>query len=275
MDKNITSLRELQLIELDILKEFIKVCEKNNLTYYAIGGTLLGAVRHKGFIPWDDDIDIAMPREDYEMFISIYNKTLPDNYILRIFANDEHSNLITWLIDSNYILNKKENLYRGESQYPFIDIFSIDGMPNNKFMRNWTIFRVLLARMKIALYYKESIDQTKKRKWWEKIVINLFNKLPTKRMINREKEYQKIERILKKNTMQESCFSGTILGAYRGREIVPSSYWGKNKKIQFEDIQINVPEETDKYLTHMYGDYMKLPPENQRRSHIDLNKDEQ
>ena len=77
-EKNRDDLRRLQLVELDILKEFLRICEKHHLRYYALGGTLLGAVRHKGFIPWDDDVDMGMPRPDFEKFEAIVEKELPD-----------------------------------------------------------------------------------------------------------------------------------------------------------------------------------------------------
>lgn len=262
-------IRNLQLIELDILKYFLKICKENNLRYFVIGGTLLGAVRHKGFIPWDDDIDIAMPRDDYEKFLALCRLNLPDNLEIKNIQTDKQANhLSTHLINKNIEINDETNLKLGQSKHPFIDIFSIDGMPNHKFVRKLHVFRILYGRMKISLYDLEKIDKNKKRKFWEGALINFFSILPTKILINKEKEYLKLEKLLKKYPFEKSLISGTILGAYRARELVLSEYWGEGILLDFEDIKLNCPTQTHHYLKHIYGDYMKLPPENERRSHI-------
>ena len=228
------SIKDIQKIDLDMCKEILKIFEKYKLRYYIIGGTFLGAIRHKGYIPWDDDMDIAMPRKDMEKFFEVAEKELPKNLKLITFENDKHYryylprivNLDTEIVEERYAhLNEKSNI--------FIDIFPIDGTPNNKLLRQIHYFKILFNRMLVSWYYIESIEPNRKRSKMEKILIFLGKILPTKKMINPKK------RLI--------------------REIVPTEYFGKPTKYKFEDIYLTGPEKYDEYLTHMYGDYMKIP----------------
>lgn len=254
------SIKDIQKIDLDMCKEILKIFEKYKLRYYIIGGTFLGAIRHKGYIPWDDDMDIAMPRKDMEKFFEVAEKELPKNLKLITFENDKHYryylprivNLDTEIVEERYAhLNEKSNI--------FIDIFPIDGTPNNKLLRQIHYFKILFNRMLVSWYYIESIEPNRKRSKMEKILIFLGKILPTKKMINPKKRLRKIDNQLKKYKMEDCKYSGTIMGAYRVREIVPTEYFGKPTKYKFEDIYLTGPEKYDEYLTHMYGDYMKIP----------------
>ena len=103
------TLRELQLKELDILKQTIQIIENHDLSYFALGGTLLGAVRHKGFIPWDDDVDICMSRPDYEKFLEYAQKELPENLELGYFkTNPNHQKYCARIIDKNTTVKRSD-----------------------------------------------------------------------------------------------------------------------------------------------------------------------
>ena len=114
-----SKVRQIQLGELSLLEKYIEICSKYNLRYYALGGTLLGAIRHKGFIPWDDDMDLGMPRKDYEKFLEICEKELPDHVILRIH-DDNLGN--TSIMDTSLQIE-----FGGVVCSPFIDVFPLDG----------------------------------------------------------------------------------------------------------------------------------------------------
>ena len=120
-----SKVRQIQLGELSLLEKYIEICSKYNLRYYALGGTLLGAVRHKGFIPWDDDMDLGMPRKDYEKFLEICEKELPDHVILRIH-DDNLGN--TSIMDTSLQIE-----FGGVVCSPFIDVFPLDGYPSDGF----------------------------------------------------------------------------------------------------------------------------------------------
>ncbi len=258
---------EIHAIDLKLAKEFVKICKKYNLNYYIIGGTFLGAVRHKGFIPWDDDMDIAMPRNDYEKFLEVANKELPTNMRLDTFYNNEkHRYFLPRLVDLDTEITEKRFEKVGIKSHLFIDIFPIDGTPNNKILRKIHYFKILFYRMLVSMYYIDTIDPVRKRKTYEKILITIGKIIPVKWFVNPKKTLIKIDNILKKQKIENSNNIGTIMGAYRTREIVPKEYFGKPTKYQFEDINMTGPEKFDEYLTHMYGDYM-TPPKNNNNEH--------
>lgn len=147
-----TNIEELQKINLKTLEHVLKIIDKYNLKYYMLGGTMLGAIRHKGFIPWDDDIDIGLPRKDYEKFLEVAINELPDNYKVINFKTDKDyhyyitrvQNINTKLVEIRF---KHENKYTHAS----IDIFPLDGFPNSKLRRDIHFFKILYRRAKMSL----------------------------------------------------------------------------------------------------------------------------
>ncbi len=246
---------------LPIAKDFHKFCKKEKLRYYIIGGTFLGAIRHKGFIPWDDDIDIAMPRKDYEKFLKNYPQK--KYFILNYKTNPEYKYYISKLCSKDFLIKEKT----GNEVNLFIDIFPIDGMPNNKILRKIHCLRILYHRMKLSFYYNDTIDKAKKRKAYEKVLIFFATTIPFKKLINPSKEKKKIDKLLMKYKFEKSNHSGTIMGAYREREIVETRLFGEPTLYSFEDTKFYGPEKYDEYLTHMYGDYMTIPKNIDRTSH--------
>ena len=251
-----------------ILKEFISICEENNLTYYALGGTLLGAVRHKGFIPWDDDIDIGMPREDYEKFKKVAPDLLPSNYK---FLNEDtpgYKKAFSVIRDDStkIIMNySKEELV--ESLW--IDVFPLDGMPSNKLKKKIHSFRYLYTRMMVQLSQFNSLVNQKKenRPLTEKVIIGFANAVNIEKIISFTWAQKKYLQTIKKYSFNEA-FAGNYTGAYKLREIVPSDYFGQPVLLQFEDLKLSCPHKFREYLTAIYGaDYMQLPPEEKRVLH--------
>ena len=170
---------------LTILKEFISICKDNNLTYYALGGTLLGAVRHKGFIPWDDDIDIGMPREDYEKFKKIASNALPENY--KFLSEDTSNYKKAFSVirdDSTKIIMNYSNEEQEESLW--IDIFPLDGMPTNPLKKKYHSYRYLYTRMMVQLSQFNSLVNQKKenRPWLEKVIIRIANVVKIEKVVS-------------------------------------------------------------------------------------------
>lgn len=263
------NIRTLQLEELEMMKIVKYICEKENLTYFMIGGTLLGSIRHKGFIPWDDDVDLAMPREDYEKFLNIASKYLPKNMFIQNFRTDKkYRYYITRLLNKNILVEEKRFIGSDTPQaYASVDIFPIDGSPNVNIFRKIYYMRVMIRRFLISLCYRDTIDKERKRSKVEKILLNILVKIPFERLLNPNKIKEDLDKLLKKYKMNTSIYCGTIMGAYRVKEMVPKDMFGKPKQYKFEDEYFCGPELVDEYLKHMYGDYMKLPPKEQQKTH--------
>lgn len=272
-----TDLQKIQEIDIQILKDVVSVLKKYNLKYYMIGGTLLGAVRHQGFIPWDDDMDIAMPRGDYEIFLDQFGEELPNNLRLKNFKLDkQYKYYITRVSNMNYKVKELRNQTKAESTNISIDIFPIDGTPNNKILRMIYFFRIMFYRALISLVQKDNIDLERKRNFFEKTLIFFGTHINLKKILSANKLQYKIDKMLKAQSAN-SAYAGTIMGAYRTREIVPRDFFGAGKYFQFGNEYFCGPSKYDAYLKHMYGNYMKLPSKEQRESkrHFTIIKNKQ
>ncbi|MBR4162868.1 MAG: LicD family protein [Solobacterium sp.] len=264
-----TNMDLLHKVDMDIVKEVVAICDKYNLMYYMLGGTMLGAIRHKGFIPWDDDIDLGMPRRDYEIFLKAAPKELSENLKVVNYKTDpQYHYYITRIQDTDTKVIEERIGNEGKYTHASIDIFPIDGTPNQPVMRKIYFFRVLFHRAMMSLCYKDSIDRKRPRSKPEKALLWIMEKVPVEKMTTPYKEKEKIDRLLKHQSIDGAEYIGNIMGAYRTREIVPASFYGKGKMYPFEDIELRGMEDYDAYLKYTYGDYMQLPPEEDRVAHI-------
>lgn len=244
---------------LSILKEFINICEENDLTYYALGGTLLGAVRHQGFIPWDDDIDIGMPREDYEKFKKIAPNLLPSNFKI---VNNPLNLDITQLVDENVIVK----IANSESNV-FIDIFPLDGYPEKGvFVAKLHSSRLLFQRMLCKISVLDQLGD-KDRGALENLIVKISKALRIQKVLPKDTLVENLHKFIQKYDFKTSRYVGNVLGRYREREIVPREYFKDPVLLVFEDTMINCPTKYKEYLNEIYGDYMKLPPVEDRVAH--------
>lgn len=251
-------LKELQQIELDIFKFFHQLCIDHSLIYYAVGGTLLGAVRHSGFIPWDDDMDFAMPRSDYEKFLKIVKD-----------INNENIKLITNPLNLNItqLVNPRIRIKLGEVEsFAFIDIFPLDGYPEGKIYSFFYNKKILFYRMLCKLSIIDILDE-RDRGYFENMLVYFTKFTRINKLLDTEKLVNKLHYIIKQYSFSSSSRSGNILGRYRNKEVVDKSIWGKPKLIRFEDTEIFAPEKEKEYLQIIYNDFMKLPTKSEQKSH--------
>lgn len=268
-------LTELQLnkikeLELNMFDTIIHICEEEKIKYFVSGGTALGTIRHNGFIPWDDDIDIALPREDYEKFIKIVPEKLPENLFLQTFLSDPEYPLNYAKIrnsDTTFIESSFKDLKMNHGIY--IDVFPLDGYPKSKLQqaifnfRNNLLFygcyfrlnRCTLSSVKTKLLYF-----TTKFLYKDIYTINL-----------------KREKLFKKYKYKDCEYVAAFCGAYGKKEIMPKMFFGNGRKGTFEGLTVNLPDKVEDYLTQLYGDFMQLPPIEKRKPHhhcvvVDLNK---
>lgn len=263
---NINYIEILQEESRKCLKEFIQACEENKLNYYLFFGSLLGAVRHKGFIPWDDDIDIVMPRKDYDKFITLFGEHFSDDYFLDGFNCSRYlNNQPNCRIDFKHILIRKDK-DRGVHYYnAFISLFPIDGIPNNVIMRRIHIYRLKFyyGLLRLSRSYRVGIDKLNKRTVKDKFFIVVSKCLPIGGLLSPQvivKKYNQVSSkydYIKKNKCIVS-WNFIELESHLMVEGVPAV---------FDDIHCMIPSGWDALLTKFYGDYMILPSEDKRIPH--------
>lgn len=270
---NETILRQSQLIMLRMLKIVDYICEKNSIDYWLDSGTLLGAVRHGGFIPWDDDIDIAMPREHYERFIKIVEQELPEDLYFKCYditENPKH----TW---GNVIDKNSRIIEKGAEDHVsglYIDIFPFDSYSDNFFKRNFS------EKLHKHLFIKSFLVNAPLKKPFfkgsnlPKNIVRLLSRLTIIfSILNHKKIYNlslksREERIssMKNNPKTNYGYGTDILNwdkVYGSEVIYPL------KKMKFEDGEFSVPNNCHSFLVTQYGgSYMTPPPEYNRYTHF-------
>lgn len=260
-------MNELQKYEFNIFQKTINFLNKNNLNYFLVGGSLLGAIRHKGFIPWDDDIDIGMRRDDYEKLIEICREN--DGYIsenLQFIAVDLGNSIYPYakIIDKS-IKIKSEN---GLDDYLWLDIFPFDFLPESNlkatilYKREYFLKKILYIKNMDWEFLKKASKNYIKY-FLKKIMYEIFLKrLDDKYIGNRMNKIAK--KINKK--YKDSEYSGCIVWGYGKKEKI---FTGDLEiiKVDFEGMELKAMKGYNHYLTNLYGDYMKLPPEEKRVHH--------
>ncbi len=260
-------LRELQVCELDGLVYFDEFCRRHELTYYLCGGCLIGALRHGGFIPWDDDVDVLMPRPDYEKFLEIYSKEKPsDRFVLLDDSTGEtySGNIFAVLSDTNHTLVKE---YQQDMDIPKglpLDIFPIDGLAEGKFARLvqyfWTMVYSLFRSQIIP------VNQGSVLKLGSKILLGIFK---SKKL--RFKIWKYAEKRMTRYSFDEStCVAELCAGFYFMKKVYPRSIYDGTTELEFEGHKFLVMKNYDEYLRIPFGDYMQLPPEEERIPHHDI-----
>ena len=256
-------LRKLQLIELDQLKVFADLCERHNLTYYLYGGTLLGAVRHKGFIPWDDDIDVAMPRADYNRFQQIAAMELPDGYYLEtpegIPGNPYYMTRIrkqNTIYESNWVRR-----FKLPCTGIWIDIFPLDDEPAQTSIQQ-RIDGYLFDKVLTPLIKNHARSASDAKSLKAKIGLSLIKLLPFT-------TYQRLrDRVARRHEGKNLPYCLTYAGiAGYEKETYAKSILEPAAKLEFEGRMYSVPGDWDGWLKHFYGDYMQLPPVEKRMPH--------
>jgi len=264
-----SKLRKLQLIELDILKVFADICEKYHLRYILCGGTILGAIRHKGFIPWDDDLDVAMPRSDYDKFANVVKDELGSRYQFLSFKTDEsyHRNF-NRIVDTKVIVHNASNS-KELLECAWLDIFPLDGMPDNKINQMIHFWRMTFKRFLFyASCFEEMVNLNRPgRPWYQQAAIKFLSVTHFGSKMNTKKLMFSIEKGLKKYDYDKGEWIVSFFGSYMTKEIFEKKLIGNRTKYKFESLMLYGPDLYDEFLSHFYGDYMKVPPDAQKDKH--------
>ena len=247
-DGSVITVRQLQNVLLQMLKDIDEVCQKNNIPYWLTGGSALGAVRHEGFIPWDDDADIGMMREDYERFLTVVHQ-LPDQYVIQSYESHKEYNVLippmkirlkgTYCREANFLLKNKCQ----DSDGIFIDVFIVDHVSENKFKDVVWRCRNGFLMIWIALFENLHINPT-----------------PLKnRFVRNAKKYGEIN----KNTPMVGYDLTWTFNSFFHPVVYPYDSIFPTKYMKFEDTKLPVPKEAEFMLNAEVGqNYMSYPPVN-------------
>lgn len=255
------SLQEIRAVELNLLHKFDSFCKENNIKYFLSNGTLLGAVKYKGFIPWDDDIDVFVPRDDYDRLISTFEDS--DKYQLIAFEKDDRYGYSFANLCDMTTIKSEENLNNGLEVGVNIDIFALDGFGKNidgakKQIRIMKRLMLLLGISKI----KKAFSGNLIKRTVKKCAVFLCKIIGSKRLV------RKITKEGRRYTLEESSYCGCKTWCIYGeREIIPSDVFSDVITVEFEGQEFPAPVGYDTYLHSLYGDYEKDPPKEKQKTH--------
>jgi lipopolysaccharide cholinephosphotransferase len=251
------TMQQLQHALLLMLEDIDDICNRYNIKYSLASGTAIGAVRHHGFIPWDDDLDILMIREEYEKFLAVPENVFKDKgyTIQKEFSNDWPMTYSKVRKDGTTYIENYEAKIQNAHQGIFIDVFPIDNLSDSEFTARfqWIVFKLLAAKELRKRGYKTN-------SLVKKATMLFATFLPEKPMVS----FVQAKKL--SNSKRVHCFLGAAI--HRERNIFLREDFSNYVEITFEGRKFPIMEGFDEYLTASYGDYMKLPPESQRSEHI-------
>lgn len=263
-------MNELQKVEFDMLKEVLKICDELNLNYYLVCGSALGAVKYSGFIPWDDDMDIGLMRDEYEVFIKNAQEMLPKHLFLQNHITDpQYPHVFSKIRNSETTYIEKSVAKLPINHGVYIDVFPLDGYPDSENEQITFEQKKLVYQRKLSCVYDVN------RNFKSKVGMHL------RRLCGYHK---KTSQIIEKYTYEMKKYSAVKSalicnhGNWQGKlEYAPREQYGNGVMMKFEGLDVRVPERYDEYLTQKYGDWRADLPEEQKVGHhyakvIDLTK---
>ncbi len=259
------TLRKLQLKELDTLVYFKEFCDKNNLLFYLCGGCCIGSLRTGGFIPWDDDIDILMPRDDYEKLYKLWDNDKQERF--KLLRTDEKiftGNIFTTIVDTETTCVKANQAHLDIPFGIMMDIFPIDGCPKGKFKRTMQKLNAMIYSLFLAQIVPENHGGI--MALGSKFLLSIV-KSPKAR----EKKWRNAERRMSKYKIADCEYITELCeGVHSMQPEYPKEWFASAVYREFEGLQMPIPVGYDPYLKKAFGDYMTLPPEDKQKPHHDM-----
>ena len=265
-------LHRLQKAEMGILKDFMKICDENNLHYFGVAGTGIGAIRHGGFIPWDDDIDIALPRKDYDKFIQIVEKDMSDKYYVLNNEHDKNFPLMTTRLcikGTKFIERSLKNVKCDLGI--FLDIYPFDNYPDNEILFNiqkwraWFLSKLLILRsIPDPVIFQTGILGNIIRLICRGVhnVLDFF-RVDKAFLYKRCKKICTMYNHTKTKRFGYPCDTSPNTNCLVKKDTFPCKKW------KFEDVMLNFPKDMEKMLNNYFGDtYMQMPPVEKRKTHF-------
>lgn len=265
---NTQDFKEKQIL-INLFQKFINICQVHNLRYYCIGGTLLGAIRHQGMIPWDDDIDVLMPREDYDKFLKIDFSEFEGVEVITMHNNPHYYLPFSKFCDSSTTILEYANIPAILGS--FIDIFPLDGASSDENVLEKDLLQFRMLANKLFVESKVFIENIKSffkrlfnfqfRAAWNEITLSVSKETKRRSIVN------SLEMVMRRYDYNNSTIVGNYGGMWGIKEFWNKSNFDSYLLQNFESLQVRIPVGYDAILTKMYGNYMQLPPIEKRISH--------
>lgn len=259
-------LRELQLKQLDMLKYFRDFCHNNGLTFYLCGGALIGALRNGGFVPWDDDVDVLMPRDDYERFVVLWREQKADGRF-RLLKTDDNmftGNIFITVTDTDYTMVKTNQTEVDIPHGLVLDVFPLDVCPDSRFARKMQYIWAMLYSLFLAQIVPENHGGI--MGFGSRVLLSVFR---GKKLRNRI--WRCAERHMTKYKLSDNrCITELCAGPYWMKKEYPKRIYSGVDYVTFEGLKLPCMSGYDEYLRIVFGDYMQLPPEEERVPHHDI-----
>lgn len=261
-------LRKVGLIQLEIMDEVHRICEKHGITYYMIAGTLLGAVRHGGFIPWDLDIDIGMPREAYERFKTVCRTELDERYVYL-----DHTSHPNYFRPHALVARKDTRLHiKYDHVNPktmdlgvYLDVFPLDNAPDDETLRQ----KQAQALRRVRKFKEYRLPYSYSFKKWKRYAHYAVSGLLSWVSVEQINVYQ--QKLMQKYRQSQTACICSMASQYAyAKQCMPRDIYGTPVLLEFEGRKYYAPEKYTEYLTRLYGDYMQLPPDEKRQANLEV-----
>ncbi len=260
------SLKEVQALELEMLKALDTYCRKHRITYCLCGGTLLGAVRHKGFIPWDDDVDLFMPREDYERFHALTLQEPVAPHLRTLYPGDAHyPYAIMKLVDDRTVVYERNITDDRQRAGISLDVFPLDKMYSSRW-RNLPVLALAKLRIQLAKVNAKMVrlDRDRRKRAIRTLIMALLKPFSLRPY---EKQLTRIDRSARKVRGKGKHMLGNLVWPNRWHDLFPEEAFSSYPEMEFEGEKFPVPVGYEIYLTNLYGDYRQIPKEEDRVAH--------
>lgn len=257
--KNSEFIKQMQSVQLDILVDFKRVCDNHNIKFYLAYGTCIGAIRHKGFIPWDDDIDVMMTVDEIEKFKKVCHELKSDLFFQSHENEQEYGLLIYRIRNSNTTLIESDHIDRDINHGVYIDIYPLMNSAQGAVEKR--LVRLSMLFYRLFIYNAPPVNKGKKVKFISTLILRVTPNFIKNRLCVLLSKYL---------YSRKSCNKySTLFTISRGSQDYPSEWFKEPTYLSFEGIRMPVPTFVHEYLSSIYGDYMTLPPEEKREMHHD------